>query len=332
MSIEKFEILDGCFDKNMDRLTEICCRVVAQELSKVTFVEARYIVESLPSAQCVELIWQHLSQNMKDSNNLYLLMQNHPLISGKLDSIGWHGQKVSYRRESVPNVDLLESIMFFNALEGQVNYRFLTILSLQNDMPGLESLVNLSSLVELSVAGVSRPEQLVISWHRALKVDSKRWTQLKVLNVPQLTSPRLFFDSWHLVPSLLWMGVNLDWETIRNIPKLNQLVMEAPIKAPMEILSWLQGWQTMELDGKVVVELDVNPTLVIPSIPSYYPLEAKFSKLPGIHGYVRRLTNKRTKVDLQDEAGRPITKRPRHRGISRGTSLQRFFWMGRTIN
>lgn len=313
----------------MDNLTEICCRVVAQELSKLTFTEARGVVECLPSAECVKLIWNYLSQNMKDSKSLYLLMQNHPLITGKLDAIGWYGQEISYRRESVPDMDLPETIRFFNTLEKHVNYGFLTILRIQNDIPGLESLVNLFSLVELSVADISRPEQLVISWHRALKVDSKRWTRLKVLNIPQLASPRLFFDSWQLIPSLLWMGVNMDREMIQNIPKLNQLVIDAPIKSPMEILCWLQGWKTIDLNGKVVVEIDVNPNLVIPSLPSYFPLEAKFSKLPGVHGYLRRLTNKRTAVGAQDKAERPITKRPRHRGINRGTSLQRFFgWSG----
>ncbi|CAR25479.1 hypothetical protein ZYGR_0A00400 [Zygosaccharomyces rouxii] len=312
----------------MGKLAEICCRVVAQELSWLSFAEARYIIENLPSAQCVELVWQHLCQNMKDSKTLYLLMQNHPLIAGELDSTGWYGHKISYRRQSVPNLDLVESIRFFNTLEGHANYQFLTILELQNDMPGLESLVNLPSLVELSVAGISRPEQLVTSWHRALKVDSRRWSQLKVLNVPQLTSPRLFFDSWQLIPSLLWMGVNLDGKTIGNIPKLNQLVIEAPIKAPMEILCWLQEWQTMEIDGKVMIELDVNPNLVIPSIPSYFPLEARFSKLPGTYGYMRRLTNKRTEIPEQDEVERPKTKRPKHRGIRRGASLQRFFGWG----
>lgn len=313
----------------MDRLTEICCLVIARELSKLNFVEARCIIENLPSTQCIKVIWEHLTQNRKDSMTLYLLMQNHPLIAGKLDCINWYEQAISYRRESVPNLDLMETIRFFNTLEGYVNYRFVTILRIQNDIPGLELLVNLPSLVELSVDGISRPEQLVMSWHRALKVDSRRWTQLKALSIPQLKSPRLFFDFWQLVPSLLWMAVNMDGETIRNISKLNQLVMEAPIKAPMEILSWLQGWQTINLSGKVMIELDVNSNLVIPSIPSYFPLEAKFSKLPGIYAYARKLTNKRTNVGIQNEVERLITKRPRHRGINKGTSLQRFFgWSG----
>lgn len=314
----------------MVTLAKVCCQIVAGELSGLSFIESQYVIGCLPTLRCVELVWQHLCQNMKDSQTLYLSMQNHLLVAGRLGSTDWYGQNISYRRQSLPNVDLIESIRFFNLLERQANYRFLCILRLRRDVAGLESLINLPSLVVLSVDDISKPEQLVMSWHRALQVDSKRWQRLKVLNVPQLKSPRLFFDSWQLIPSLLWMGVDLDWDTIQNIPRLNQLVMQAPVLSPMEILYWLRTQENFKLDGSVVVELDVRSNLVIPSLPSYYPLESKFSKLPTIHGYVRKFAIKRTMVEVSEGLGSSRTKRPRHRGIKKGSSLQRFFgWAGR---
>lgn len=290
-------------------------------------MDSRLIIESLPTTQSIELVWRLLRRDFKDSTTLYLLMQNHVLIHGTLDRTDWHGQCLGYRRRSVPTWNLVENIRFFNEFQKRSLCHFFTVLQFDCPLQGLELLVNLKSLVVLSVSNACRPEELVKSWHRAILVESSRWSALRVLNVPQLCSPKLFFDTWRLMPSLLWMGACIESETVRSIPTLDRLVTSAPASSPMELLLWLQQFNSnTDLNHGIVLELEVNPYLAIPSVASYSPVESKLPMMPIFHCYIRKLGRKRPVEQQLTEA--PRGKKPKHRGITRKTSPQQFFGWG----
>ncbi|CDF91142.1 ZYBA0S10-00650g1_1 [Zygosaccharomyces bailii CLIB 213] len=309
------------------QLTVLCCQIIARELAGLSVANSRLVIDSLPSVQTIELVWQLLCRNFHDSTILYLLIQNHVLIRGNLNKTDWHGHFISYCKMNLPNCNLVENIRFFNDFQRQSLYQFFTVLRLEGHIEGLEFLVNLQSLIALSVASVGRPEKLIKSWHRALQVDRTRWVHLRVLNVPQLRSPKLFFDTWELIPSLLWLGAHIDPSVVKSVPKLDQLVESAPAKSPMELLHWLQNAQRIQLNGIVIIELEVSKRFSICSMATYSSFEARDSKLVDAHGYIRKSMVKRT---AETSSNGPTNKRPKHRSITKRTSLQQFFGWGRS--
>lgn len=306
------------------QLTILCCQTIARELASLSVADSRLVIDSLPSVQTIELVWQFLCRNFQDSTILYLLVQNHVLIRGNLNKTDWHGQFISYCKRNLPNCNLVENIRFLNDFQRRSIYQFFTVLRLEGDREGLEFLVNLRSLVALSVASVGRPEELIKSWHRALQVDRTRWGHLRVLNVPQLRSPKLFFDTWELIPSLLWLGAHIDPNIVKSVPKLDQLVENAPTKSSIELLHWLQKAQRIQLNGIVIIELEVSKRFSIYSMATYSPFEARDNLFDG-HGYVRKSMVKRT---VETSSNRSTNKKPKHRRITKRTSLQQFFGWG----
>lgn len=284
-----------------ETLFQLCCLRIAHELVRpdLGFQDKRCIVEHLIRHEMVLCVWSFIGL-LSEENFALLCLLHSSKISGECL------QKAHpYVRYALPlDLDLTGTIRLLNGLHGSYGFKHLTVLEIHHPVDNLPLLTNLHSLLALAVTS-PRLHEVVRSWHRSLAADGTRWRNLRVLKVPQLRSPMLFFEMLRLVPSLTILEAGLAPADTGQIPALSRIVRHLEV-GPRELIDAVPDKEVIYAD-KIVFGLSVG------SSPSTEPLAYVYERQKISSNVQERVSEK------------PAIRRPFNKRLKTGTSVNQFF-------